>query len=462
SIVVPAVISKPVTHISFIFLYLPSCQRSEDGIRSPGTGVIVDYRIVVFVSFKSVPLVSGESSKSSIVDGKGLLAHVLSAFRFDMKEVGLFPESLGYEPVDYYPSLLKNMVLSLVSELRESHLNGLNTQSRSYEYSEVIAWPSLFILFSIFISFSLLRRMAPERMMSLSRVCVPLVTLPGFEPLVEALLTYHGHEPQEILSPEFFEAVNEAFLSKKIILPTCSVVSLWFRHLPSLEKSTLHLFEKLFSSKRNCLREMECCIKESLLPEAACHPAIFRIIDEMFRFVLLETDGAPEVLAALQVFMSCLAEALERENKQTKFSLKTYFPYGVPSLTAVLAQRPEGLLFLLRRQFVWIVCDTLLCFQLSHRGIGSSLYCIFPNSSEKQLKTILMDMFIKIHNVSTTGIGVNARRSEKQNTSHIHSHLANSSAGLISLNWKPLSPHLNGSQLHSRYKPQSLTRASSS
>ncbi|XP_076429656.1 Fanconi anemia group C protein isoform X4 [Peromyscus maniculatus bairdii] len=204
------------------------------------------------------PRTSGESELNSWI--RGLLSHVLSAFRFDMKEIGLFPESLGYESVDYYPSLLKNMVLSLVSELRESHLNGLNIQR----------W-------------------------------------------------------------------------KKIILPTCSVVSLWFRHLPSLEKSTLHLFEKLFSSKRNCLREMECCIKESLLPQAACHPAIFRIVDEMFRFVLLETDGAPEVLAALQVFMSCLTEALEKENKQTKFSLKTYFPYGAPSLTAVLAQRPEAI-----------------------------------------------------------------------------------------------------------------------
>lgn len=55
--------------------------------------------------------------------------------------------------------------------------------------------------------------MSPERMMYLSQVCVPLVTLPDFEPLVEALLTYHGHEPQEVLSPEFFDAVNEAFLS---------------------------------------------------------------------------------------------------------------------------------------------------------------------------------------------------------------------------------------------------------
>ncbi|KAM7323077.1 hypothetical protein ACRRTK_018582 [Alexandromys fortis] len=251
-----------------------------------------------------------------ILKEMGLLSHVLSAFRFDVKEVALFTESLGYEPVDYCPSLLKNMVLSLVSELRESHLNGLDTQSR---------------------------RMAPERMMCLSQVCVPLVPLPDFEPLVEALLTYHGHEPQEVLSPEFFDAVNEAFLSRKIILPMSSVVSLWFRHLPSLEKAVLNLFEKLLSSKRNCLREMECCIKESLLPQAACHPAIFRIVDEMFRSVLLETDGAPEVLAALQVFMSCLADALEKEHKQMKFSLKTYFPYGAPSLTAMLSQRPEAI-----------------------------------------------------------------------------------------------------------------------
>ncbi|EDL84414.1 Fanconi anemia, complementation group C, isoform CRA_a [Rattus norvegicus] len=259
------------------------------------------------------PRTSAESGRNSWI--QGLLSHVLSAFRFDMKEVCLFTKSLGYESIDYYPSLLKNMVLSLVSELRGSHLNGLNTQSR----------------------------MAPERMMSLSQVCVPLVTLPDIEPLVEALLTYHGHEPQEVLSAEFFEAVTEAFLSEKIVLPTSSVVSLWFRHLPSLEKATLHLFEKLFSSKRNCLRRMECCIKESLLPQAACQPAIFRIVDEMFRFVLLETDGAPAVLAALQIFTSCLVEALRKENKQLKFALKTYFPYSAPCLTAALSQQPEAI-----------------------------------------------------------------------------------------------------------------------
>lgn len=180
------------------------------------------------------------------------------------------------------------MVLSLASELRENHLNGFNTQ----------------------------RRMTPERLASLSRVCVPLITLPDVDPLVEALLICHGHEPQEILQPEFFEAVNEAVLLKKISLPMSAVVCLWLRHLPSLEKAMLHLFEKLISSERNCLRRIECFIKDSSLPQAACHPAIFRVVDEMFRCALLETDGAPEIIATIQVFTQCFVEALEKENKQ--------------------------------------------------------------------------------------------------------------------------------------------------
>ncbi|XP_045419421.1 Fanconi anemia group C protein isoform X2 [Lemur catta] len=256
------------------------------------------------------PQNSEESKLNSWI--QSLISHILSAFRFDEKEVGLFTQGLGYAAVDYYPGLLKNMVLSLVSELRENHLDGFNTQ----------------------------RRMAPERVTSLSRVCVPLVTLPDVEPLVEALLTYHGHERQEILWPEFFDAVNEAFLQKKISLPTSAIVCLWLRHLPSLEKAMLHLFEQLISSERICLRRIECFIKDSSLPQAACHPAIFRIVDEMFRCALLETDGAPEVLATIQVFTQCFVEALGKESKQLKFSLKTYFPYASPSLATVLLQYP--------------------------------------------------------------------------------------------------------------------------
>ncbi|KAG8510619.1 Fanconi anemia group C protein [Galemys pyrenaicus] len=103
----------------------------------------------------------------------------------------------------------------------------------------------------------------------------------------------------------------------------------------------LHLFEMLFSEERNVLRRIRWFMKDSLLPEAACHPAIFRMIDEMFRSVLLETDGASEVLAAIQIFTWCFVEALERENKQLKFALRTYFPYASPSLVMALLQYPK-------------------------------------------------------------------------------------------------------------------------
>ncbi|XP_073908674.1 Fanconi anemia group C protein isoform X3 [Castor canadensis] len=264
------------------------------------------------------PQNSGESELNSwtrVRANHGLLSHLLSAFRFDIKEFGVFTQGLGYEPVDYCPGVLENMVLSLVSELKESRSDGFNTPSR----------------------------MAPERVTSLSRVCIPLVTLPDIKPLLEALLTYHGHGSQEILWPEFFEAVNEAFLLRKISLPMSAIISLWLRHLPSLEKAMVHLFEKLISSERNCLRRTESYIQASWLPQAACHPAIFRMVDEMFRITLLETDGAPEILALLQVFTRCFVEALERENKQLRFALQTYFPYATPSLATMLLQLPEAI-----------------------------------------------------------------------------------------------------------------------
>lgn len=39
----------------------------------------------------------------------------------------------------------------------------------------------------------------------------------------------------------------------------------------------------------------------------------------LFRYALLETDGAPEVLAAIQVFTWCFVEALEKEDTQVRY-----------------------------------------------------------------------------------------------------------------------------------------------
>ncbi|XP_036590413.1 Fanconi anemia group C protein [Trichosurus vulpecula] len=246
---------------------------------------------------------------------RSLLCHLLSSSTLGLNEVGTVSRALGYTSPDYFPKLLKNMVLSLVTELGVNHLNG----------------------FSI-------RKIIPDRQIkAMSLLCVPLLTLPDILPLLEALLIYHGDEPKEILSSEFLEGVNEAFLQKKIVLSESAVLSLWLRHLPSLEQATLHLFENLLSRHRKFPEEIECFIKDSLLPQAACHPSIFRIVNEIFRNALLETNGASEVLTLIQVFTRCFVQAFQKDNEQLKFPLKSYFPYASSSLLMVLLQNPKDL-----------------------------------------------------------------------------------------------------------------------
>uniref|UniRef100_A0A8C0GDS5 FA complementation group C n=1 Tax=Chelonoidis abingdonii TaxID=106734 RepID=A0A8C0GDS5_CHEAB len=220
-----------------------------------------------------------------------LLCHLLSSSEWGANKVGTgtFISALGYTSADYYSKLVKNV----------SNLN--------------------------FFHFS---RVSDDRVNVVSLFCVPLITLPDVTPLLEALLTYHGGGSQEVLSSEFLEAVNETFLKKKIALSESAILSLWLRHLPSLEKATLHLFARLISTQTSSLEEVACIIKESLLPQAACHPPIFRIVDEIFKNALMETGGTPEVMTIIQVFTQCFIQAHQKDNKQvSKFNFSSYcFP----------------------------------------------------------------------------------------------------------------------------------------
>ncbi|NXQ30749.1 FANCC protein, partial [Alaudala cheleensis] len=245
---------------------------------------------------------------------RSLLCHLLCSSKWESNEAetSTFLSALGYTSADYYCHLVKNMVISLVTELKENQFNGLHIQEST----------------------------SASRVNAVSIFCVPLVTLPDLTPLLETLLLYHGGSSKEILSSEFLEAVNEAFLKKKISLPESAVCSLWLRHLPSLEKATLHLLDQLFSIQLNSLEEVACVIKDSLLPQAASHPAIFRIINEIFKNALMETDGTPEVMTIIQVFTQLFLQAHQHEYKQHKFPLKAYFPYHHQPLVRGLIKRP--------------------------------------------------------------------------------------------------------------------------
>ncbi|XP_074984752.1 Fanconi anemia group C protein isoform X2 [Caretta caretta] len=253
-----------------------------------------------------------------------LLCHLLSSSSWGANEVGTgtFISALGYTSADYYSKLVKNIVSSLVTELKGNQFNGLNIQGR----------------------------VSDDHVTVVSLFCVPLITLPDVTPLLEALLTYHGGGSQEVLSSEFLEAVNETFLKKKIALSESAILSLWLRHLPSLEKATLHLFERLISTQTSSLEHV---------PQAACHPAIFKIVDEIFKNALLETGGTPEVMTIIQMFTQCFVQAHQKDNKQHKFPLKAYFPHHHQHLVIALLKHPFDLPAMLWSQHLKYITDML-------------------------------------------------------------------------------------------------------
>nr|XP_020658959.1 Fanconi anemia group C protein isoform X2 [Pogona vitticeps] len=212
------------------------------------------------------------------------LCYLLSFFGLGYQDTDInnFISTLGFTSADYYSKLLENVVLSLVTELSRSHR--CNSQQ-----------------------------------------------------------SYYDDGSKEVLHSLFLERVNEAILEEKISLPKSVVMQLWLRHLPSLEKAVLKYIKKLITSQPSSVQEMVCLIKGSLLYQATCHPAIFRTTDEILKNVLLETDGAPEVMIVMQVFTQCFVQAYYESNEQCKFPLKAYFPHHPHSLVMALLKQPSDL-----------------------------------------------------------------------------------------------------------------------
>ncbi|NXW51661.1 FANCC protein, partial [Nyctiprogne leucopyga] len=246
---------------------------------------------------------------------QNLLCHLLSSSKWESNEAetSTFISTLGYTSADYYCHLVKNMVFSLVAELRANQFNGLNIQGRM---------TSLNLL-------STLLLMQPRIWLAFWAVSAHCQLLPIFSS-TSTLKSSAG-----LLSIPSFPSPL-----KKISLPESAIFSLWLRHLPSLEKTTLYLLDQLVSIQLISLEEVACVIKDSLLPQAASHPAIFRIINEIFKSALLETDGTPEVMTVIQVFTQLFLQAHQNENKQHKFPLKAYFPYHHQPLVTALLRRP--------------------------------------------------------------------------------------------------------------------------
>lgn len=81
--------------------------------------------------------------------------------------------------------------------------------------------------------------------------------------------------------------------------------------------------------KSNGPRAAEAWDAEGGPPSSFCSPGSVGVscsASVLLRCVLLDTDGAPGMLTAIQVFTRCFVDALERENKQVCYTARLSFP----------------------------------------------------------------------------------------------------------------------------------------
>ncbi|XP_075067184.1 Fanconi anemia group C protein isoform X2 [Mixophyes fleayi] len=244
---------------------------------------------------------------------KNLVCHLFSSSGQGRDGDAEIIAQLGCTTDDYYDKLLKNIISSLIMQLRRNQ--------QDVNRTELLA----------------------EQIRSVCVACIPILTLPEVAPLLEALLLYHGPESNEILDEHFLEAVNEAIQRKKVVLSESAVLSLWLRHLPSLEKAVLDLFQTLIALKSKSLNEMEQIIKDSFLPQAACHPAIFRVANDIFRNALLQSDGNIKVTTIIRLFTHCFIQEYSKDNLQPRLPLRAYCLHENTALVLALLRKVEGL-----------------------------------------------------------------------------------------------------------------------
>ncbi|XP_028661176.1 Fanconi anemia group C protein [Erpetoichthys calabaricus] len=243
---------------------------------------------------------------------KSLLQHLVSGPGDYSYSLDSFIRLLGYTPDEYYSSYLKHVVSSLVKELNRGNCTE----------PFIPVW------------------LTPERLNSLSTLCIPLVTCSDAIPLISALLLHSKSDSEEMLNTDLFESINKALLQKKIVLEENVIMNLWLRYFPCFESAALNLIEVLISAQLSNPHEMEKVCKDSMLPKAsACHPPLFHIVDYIFRFILLESEGSLKIQNFIRIFTHCV---LQEQQFQTKLPLKAFFPLHSPCVLTALLLHPSG------------------------------------------------------------------------------------------------------------------------
>ncbi|XP_062418157.1 Fanconi anemia group C protein isoform X2 [Pungitius pungitius] len=182
------------------------------------------------------------------------------------------------------------------------------------------------------------QRCSCDNILATSEACVPLVTCPEAAPLIGALLQQQVTCVRAALSKDFLDAVSSAYFSQCLSLEEQAVVSLWYHDLSSLEEAVLRLLECALTFSGPIPRKQ---LEQSLLPKAcAQHCSIFLVVNDIFRSILKQAEGAECVKYFIRAFTSCFLGEVQQQQQQTSVSLKAMFPQSPQSLLLPLLTRP--------------------------------------------------------------------------------------------------------------------------
>ncbi|XP_064152968.1 Fanconi anemia group C protein isoform X2 [Anguilla rostrata] len=174
-----------------------------------------------------------------------------------------------------------------------------------------------------------------------SVTCTALVTCPEAAPLIGALLQHPTSCDRASLSEDFLDALNAALLGKQLVLGEQALMGLWHHSLPSLEGAVLDLVESALSNPSPSPQDLEQRLADSLLPKASAHHhPMFLVVNDVFRILLVETQGSPALRTLIQTFTRCFLLSLCLLDPQERLSLKVFFPHAAQSLLMPLLQLP--------------------------------------------------------------------------------------------------------------------------
>uniref|UniRef100_A0A671L306 Fanconi anemia group C protein-like n=1 Tax=Sinocyclocheilus anshuiensis TaxID=1608454 RepID=A0A671L306_9TELE len=174
---------------------------------------------------------------------------------------------------------------------------------------------------------------------TMATACVALVTCPQMSPLIGALLKHSMLCGSSCLNQEFIKEINEALISKRLVLEDEAIVNLWCYSPTCLEGAAVSLLESVLSDHETMTQSLDKHVNDSLLQIRFRNNV--RLCACVCRNVLTEIDENLAVRALIQVFTACFLQRLTGQKPQDRLPLRAFFPNVTSCLLAPLLTAPS-------------------------------------------------------------------------------------------------------------------------